>query len=292
MSARRRGLGARDLDALLGTGDAGGGHDTDDSELRNLPLEHIEPGTWQPRQIWDDEALEELAASIRAQGVIQPVIVRATGRNRYELIAGERRWRASQRAGLETIPALVKQVSAEAAPAMALIENVQREDLSPLEEAQALARLIKEFSLTHQQVAAAIGRSRATVTNLLRLLELPAAVSQLLARGELQMGHARALLTLDPALARKLAREAVARGWSVRQLEAAARKGARGEPRRKNGRAAAPDADIAALERELSETLATEVRVRHGRGGRGQLVIRYHDPDQLEGILERLRAGS
>lgn len=286
MAAKRRGLGSRDLDALLGGGDPDHENDSD-SELKSLPVGEIQAGKYQPRRHWNEQALEELAASIRAQGLIQPVVVREIGKRRYELIAGERRWRAAQMAGLDTIPALVKQVSASAAPAMALIENIQREDLSPLEEAQALARLIQDFDLTHQQVAEAVGRSRAAVSNLLRLLELPAAVAKLLDDGELQMGHARALLTLEPALARKLAREAVARGWSVRQLEQAARKPSSGKSRKQSGRSR--DADIVALERELSEALATEVVVQHGRGGSGKLVIRYHDADQLEGVLERLR---
>ncbi len=286
MAAKRRGLGSRDLDALLG--DSGtSGEDDSDSELKNLPLEQIQPGKYQPRRHWDEDALDELAASIRAQGLIQPVVVREIGKKRYELIAGERRWRASQRAGLEAIPALVKQVSASAAPAMALIENIQREDLSPLEEAQAFARLIKDFDLTHQQVAEAVGRSRASVSNLLRLLELPAAISKLLDEGQLQMGHARALLTLEPALARKLAREAVAKGWSVRQLEQAARKPAGSKTKHKS--TSSRDADIVALERELSESLATEVSVQHNRSGSGKLIIRYHDADQLEGVLEKLR---
>ena len=287
MAAKRRGLGSRDLDALLGTGDGESSEGDINGELRNLAVEHIQAGKYQPRRHWDETALDELAASIRAQGLIQPVVVREIGKNRYELIAGERRWRAAQRAGLAQLPALVKQVSESAAPAMALIENIQRQDLSPLEEAQALARLLKDFKLTHQQVADAVGRSRAAVSNLLRLLELPAAVSKLLDDGQLQMGHARALLTLEPEMARRLAREAVAKGWSVRQLEQAARK-PQGTTKRKSK--TGKDADIAALERELSETLATEVSLQHGRGGRGKLVIRYHSADQLEGVLERLRA--
>ena len=287
MAAKRRGLGSRDLDALLGTGDGESSEGDINGELRNLAVEHIQAGKYQPRRHWDETALDELAASIRAQGLIQPVVVREIGKNRYELIAGERRWRAAQRAGLAQLPAVVKQVSESAAPAMALIENIQRQDLSPLEEAQALARLLKDFKLTHQQVADAVGRSRAAVSNLLRLLELPAAVSKLLDDGQLQMGHARALLTLEPEMARRLAREAVAKGWSVRQLEQAARK-PQGTTKRKSK--TGKDADIAALERELSETLATEVSLQHGRGGRGKLVIRYHSADQLEGVLERLRA--
>jgi ParB family chromosome partitioning protein len=288
MAAKRRGLGARDLDVLLGAGDSGSAGETD-GELRSLPVQKIQAGKYQPRRHWDEVALEELAASIRVQGLIQPVVVRAIGKDRYELIAGERRWRAAQRAGLDEIPALVKQVSEQDAPAMALIENIQRQDLSPLEEAQALARLVKDFKLTHQQVADAVGRSRVAVSNLLRLLELPPAISKLLDDGQLQMGHARALLTLEPGLALRLAREAAAKGWSVRQLEDAARAAQRTGGAGKRGGGRRRDPDIAALERELSERLATQVNIAHGRGGRGKLVIHYHSADQLEGVLERLR---
>lgn len=288
MAAKRRGLGARDLDALLGDGDvaASTGHD-DEGELRNLPLGEIQPGKYQPRRHWDEAALDELAASIRAQGLIQPVVVRALGKNRYELIAGERRWRAAQRAKLATVPALVKTISEQAVPAMALIENIQREDLSALEEAQALGRLIADFKLTHQQVADAVGRSRVAVSNLLRLLELPPAIGQLLDEKKLQMGHARALLTLEPGLALRLAHQAADNEWSVRQLEAAVRSAQR--PATKPKAAAKADADVAKLERDLSELLATRVAIEPGRGRSGKLVIHYHDADQLEGVLERLR---
>ncbi|HET8898448.1 MAG TPA: ParB/RepB/Spo0J family partition protein, partial [Rhodanobacteraceae bacterium] len=288
-------LGARDLDALLGGGDSGptraDGDVDGEGELRQLPVQQIQPGKYQPRRRFDDEALEELAASIRAQGLIQPVIVRPLGQDRYELIAGERRWRAAQRAKLDVIPALVKEVSEQAAPAMALIENIQRQDLSSLEEAQALKRLIEDFQLTHQQVADAIGRSRVAVSNLLRLLDLPAAIGKLLDEGRLQMGHARALLTLEEGLALRMAREAATNEWSVRQLEAAVRSAqkpaATGKPH--GGKR---DADIAALERDLSERLATQVGIEAGRGGRGKLVIHYHSADQLEGVLERLRGAA
>ena len=236
----------------------------------------------------DPERLEELAASIRAQGLIQPIIVRPVGGN-YEIIAGERRWRAAQLAGLLEVPALVREVNDQAVVAMALIENIQREELTPLEEANALQRLIGEFSYTHQQTADAIGRSRAAVSNLLRLLDLPAAIKQLLEQHQLEMGHARALLTLEPALALALARKAAEHGWSVRELEEAARR-AHTAPKGKAKKAAGRrDPNIETLERELAEKLAAKVSIQHGRGGRGRLVITYHSLDELDGILERIR---
>ena len=195
-AAKKRGLG-RGLDALLGgDGDAASSVVAQDGELRMLPIQQIQPGKYQPRRHWNDEALDELAASIRAQGLIQPVVVRALGKNSYELIAGERRWRAAQRAQLSELPTLVKTVPEEAVPAMALIENIQREDLTPLEEADALKRLIDDFDLTHQQAADAVGRSRAAVSNLLRLTDLPASIKKLLDEGKLEMGRP---LPADPA---------------------------------------------------------------------------------------------
>jgi len=235
----------------------------------------------------DQDHLQELAASIKAQGVIQPIVVRAIAAQRFEIIAGERRWRAAQLAGLAEIPAVVREVNDQSAVKMALVENIQREELAPLEEAQALQRLIVEFKLTHQQAADEIGRSRAAVSNLLRLLDLPEPIKQLLAEHRLDMGHARALLTLDAKLALGLARQAAEHGWTVRQLEAAARR-VQITPKAK----AAPakrDADIIALERELAEKLAARVSVLHGQDGRGKLVISYHSLDELEGILERIR---
>lgn len=295
MAAKKRGLGlGRGLDALLGGGDAGaaapGGEP--EGELRTLDVTVIQPGKYQPRHTIDPEHLEELAASIRAQGLIQPVVVRAIAPDRYELIAGERRWRAAQKAGLTEIPALVKTVPDQAVVAMALIENIQREDLSPLEEALALARLIDEFGLTHQQAADAVGRSRAAVSNLLRLLELPEPIKRLLDERKLDMGHARALATLPEKQAVALAQQAVDNAWSVRELEEAVRRldvvaalaaGKAAKP------AAARDPNIAALERELAEKLATRVRLAHARNGRGKVVIHYHSLDELDGILERIR---
>ena len=286
-AAKKRGLG-RGLDALLG-GDGEGTPSVlaQEGELRTLPIQQIQPGKYQPRRHWNDEALDELAASIKAQGLIQPVVVREIGKHRYELIAGERRWRAAQRAQLGEIPALIKQVAEQAVPAMALIENIQRQDLTPLEEADALKRLIEDFELTHQQAADAVGRSRAAVSNLLRLTELPEAIKKLLDDGKLEMGHARCLLTLDESIAVPLARQAVTLGWSVRELEEAARR-AQTAPKGK-ARTPARDPNISALERELGERFATRVELAQGKGGRGKLVIHYHSNDELDGILGKLR---
>ncbi|WP_172969633.1 ParB/RepB/Spo0J family partition protein [Rhodanobacter sp. T12-5] len=287
-AAKKRGLG-RGLDALLGgDGDAAPSVLTQEGELRMLPIQQIQPGKYQPRRHWNDEALDELAASIKAQGLIQPVVVRELGRNSYELIAGERRWRAAQRAQLAEIPALIKKVSEEAVPAMALIENIQRQDLTPLEEADALKRLIDDFDLTHQQAADAVGRSRASVSNMLRLTEMPESIKRLLDDGKLEMGHARCLLTLDESIAVPLARQASTLGWSVRELEEAARR-AQTAPKGKAKSAAPHDPNIAALERELAERFATRVELAQSRGGRGKLVIHYHSNDELEGILGKIR---
>jgi ParB family chromosome partitioning protein len=287
-AAKKRGLG-RGLDALLG-GDAEGAPSTltQEGELRSLPIQQIQAGKYQPRRHWNDEALDELAASIKAQGLIQPVVVRELGKNRYELIAGERRWRAAQRAQLGEIPALVKKVAEAAVPAMALIENIQRQDLTPLEEADALKRLIDDFDLTHQQAADAVGRSRASVSNMLRLTELPESIKKLLDDGRLEMGHARCLLTLDEAIAVPLARQAVTLGWTVRELEEAARR-AQTAPKGKAKSTPSRDPNIADLERELAERLATRVELAQGKAGRGKLVIHYHSADELEGILTKIR---
>lgn len=295
-AAKKRGLG-RGLDALLGGGagpDAAPSIVEQEGELRSLPIHQIQAGKYQPRRHWNDEALDELAASIKAQGLIQPVVVRAIGKNSYELIAGERRWRAAQRASMSEIPALVKDVPEQSVLAMALIENIQRQELTPLEEAQALQRLIDEFALTHAEAAEAVGRSRASVSNLLRLLELPVAIRVLLESRRLEMGHARALLTLAPELATKLAHEAADQGWSVREVEHRAQQFAAGKVPGALRKAAAParvpqQADIASLETELSESLGTKVAINHGRGGKGKLVIHYTDLDTLDGVLEKLR---
>jgi len=287
MSTKRRGLG-RGLDVLLGgRGDAGG--EPEGERMRTLPLEQLQPGKYQPRSHMDTERLQELADSIKAQGLIQPIVVRPIGKDRFEIIAGERRWRAAQLASLREVPVVVRDSDDHAALAMALIENIQREDLNPLEEATALQRLIDEFALTHQQAADAVGRSRAAVSNLLRLLELPDAVRKLVERGAIEMGHARALLTLPAAQAEALARLAADEQWSVRETERrvkALQKGPATAPPTNSKR---QDADVAALQTELSEALGTAVEFQHGRGGRGKLVISYHSLDVLDGILARLR---
>ena len=287
-AAKRRGLGSRDLDVLLGGGDVAAEGIAAGEDLRTLPVTRIVPGKFQPRRVFDADKLAELAASIKAQGVIQPILVRPLGAERYEIIAGERRWRASQQAGLTEVPVVVREVADAAVAAMTLIENIQREDLSALEEAHALRRLIDEFKHTHQQVADAVGRSRAAVSNLLRLLDLPEEIKRLLKEGRIENGHAKALLTLDSALAVGLARRAAEHGWSVRELEAAARK-AQAAPHGKAKNKPVRDADIAALERELSEKLAARVAIAHGKNGRGKLVIGYHSLDELEGILAAIR---
>jgi ParB family chromosome partitioning protein len=287
MAPKKRGLG-RGLDALLGGDDSGPSVIEQEGEFRSIPIQQIRPGKYQPRRHWNDEALDELAASIKAQGLIQPVVVRSIGKNSYELIAGERRWRAAQRASMSEIPALVKDVPEQSVLAMALIENIQRQELTPLEESQALKRLIDEFDLTHQQAADAVGRSRAAVSNLLRLMELPESIKQLLDESKLEMGHARCLLTLPASIAEPLALEASRHGWTVRELEEAARR-AQLAPKGKAKSAPVQDANIANLERELAERFATRVEVAHGRGGKGKLVIHYHSLDELDGILSKVR---
>lgn len=288
MAAKKRGLG-RGLDALIGVDTEA---EANESELRSIAVTRIQPGRYQPRQHMDSTRLQELADSIRAQGMLQPIVVReiTTGKGgTFEIIAGERRWRAAQLAGFADVPVLVKNVPDQAVVAMALIENIQREELMPLEEAQALKRLIDEFGLTHQQAAEAVGRSRAAVSNLLRLVELPPQIKTLLEQGKLDMGHARALLTLPAAQAISFARAAVEWGWSVRELEANVRRGQKTPNALAKVTAPKSDANIVALERNLSEKLAARVSVQHARNGRGKLVIYYHNSDELEGILERIR---
>ncbi|WP_434026646.1 ParB/RepB/Spo0J family partition protein [[Pseudomonas] boreopolis] len=295
--AKKRGLG-RGLDALLGPKGAAAAAPVTTVEelqpgdsLRNLPVGQLQPGKYQPRREMDEAKLAELAESIKVQGVIQPIVARELAPGSFEIVAGERRWRASQLAGLGEVPVVVRELDDRTVIAMALIENIQREDLNPLEEAQALQRLIEEFSLTHAEAAEAVGRSRASVSNLLRLLELPIGVRVLLESRRLEMGHARALLTLAPELASKLAQEAADEGWSVREVERRAQAFAAGKVPSTRP-APAPktrQADIASLETELSETLGTKVAINHGRGGKGKLVIHYTDLDILDGVLEKLR---
>ena len=302
MSAvKKRGLG-RGLEALLGPKAAAEAPALVEAQpgdtLRTLPVDSLQAGKYQPRKHWDQDKLAELAESIKAQGVIQPIVVRELhgerGGKTYEIIAGERRWRATQLAGLAEIPVVIREVDDRTVVAMALIENIQREDLNPLEEANALQRLIDEFDLTHAQAAEAVGRSRAAVSNLLRLLELPPEIRTLVETRAIEMGHARALLALTPQAAVALARQAAENGWSVREVEHRVQQYTAGQvPTSSTAKAKAikakPQADIASLERELAESLNTKVNVMHGRGGKGRLVIHYTDLDSLEGVLERLR---
>ncbi len=288
MAGKKPGLG-KPLSALLGSrAVAGAEAEAEAGEaLRRVPVERIRRGRFQPRQEFDPEALNELADSIRAQGVVQPVVVRPVEGEGFELIAGERRWRAAQLAGLHEIPAVVREVDDRAAMAMALIENIQRENLNPMDEAAALQRLVDEFGLTHQEAAEAVGRSRAAVSNLLRLLGLADEVKALVARRELEMGHARALLALAGEAQVQAARKVVARGLSVRETEALVRRLQAGG--RKPAAAPGRDPDVRRLEERLSEKLGARVALQHGKGGRGRLVIHYTSLDELDGILARIK---
>jgi ParB family chromosome partitioning protein len=274
----------RGLDALLGVDYVPA---SEKDELKQLPLDVLERGKYQPRTHMDKGALEELAASIKAQGVVQPIVVRRMPTGSYEIIAGERRWRAAQIAGLDTIPAVVRHVPDEAVIAIALIENIQREDLNPVEEAGALQRLIDEFGMTHQRVAEAVGRSRAAVTNLLRLLSLSEELRKMLEDGRMDMGHARALLALEGPTQTKAAHEVIERRLSVRETEELVRRLLERPAGRKRRRAADPD--IRELQQRLGEKLGAKVRIQHGRGGKGQFTVYYHSLDELDGILQRIR---
>jgi ParB family chromosome partitioning protein len=295
MATRKKAPLGKNLNALLGKSRSGhaaskdaAGETSTDGMLRNLPIEQIRPGEYQPRTGMDPDRLEELADSIRAQGVVQPVVVRSLGAGKgYELIAGERRWRAAQKAGLGEIPAVIRDVPDEVTLAMALIENIQRENLNPIEEATALGRLIEEFELTHEQAAANVGRSRASVSNLLRLLDLEPKVRELVDAKKLDMGHARALLALGGSLQVDTARQVVTLGLSVRETEALVNRVKGGAPAKKPK--PKPDPDIQRLEQELTETLCAPVAVRHSASGKGQVTIKYTSLDELDGLLERFR---
>jgi ParB family chromosome partitioning protein len=292
--AKKKALG-RNLNALLGKtrsvaekvdpqGEA--------SALRDLPLDSIQPGRYQPRSAMDPDKLEELAESIRAQGLVQPIVVRPLAKpGTYELIAGERRWRATRMVGKTTIPAIVRDVPDESTLALALIENIQRENLNPLEEAVALKRLIEEFDLTHGQAAESVGRSRVSVSNLLRLLELAPEVRELVDQRKIDMGHARALLGLDRADQLRAASQVVNLELSVRQTEVLVRRLREGVPDKKKI-ATRKSPDVERLEQELTETLCAPVSLRHQASGKGQMTIRYTTLDELDGILERLRRRS
>ncbi|HEV3017642.1 MAG TPA: ParB/RepB/Spo0J family partition protein [Burkholderiaceae bacterium] len=284
MIRRPKGLG-RGLDALLG--ETGAAVEAPPGSPHVLPLAQLRPGRYQPRTKMDPEALSELADSIRAQGVIQPILVRPLGEETYEIIAGERRFRAAQLAGLDEVPVLVKLVADEAALAIALIENIQREDLNALEQAHGVQRLIREFGFTHEQAAQAIGRSRSATTNLLRLLNLASPVQQLLMDGAVEMGHARALLPLQAAEQIQLGQHIAARGLSVREAEALVERALR--PARPPAARPAADRDVARLQEELSDALGTTVAIRVAAKGKGQIRIEFASLDQLQGLIDRLR---
>jgi ParB family chromosome partitioning protein len=308
VAVKKRGLG-RGLDALLGGSKARKESRTEavsstdsetveaferkrlDGELHHVPIEFIQPGVYQPRIDMHPEALEELSKSIQAQGVVQPIVIRPIGETtdsgdqKYEIIAGERRWRATQMAGMADIPAVIRNVSDQAAIAMALIENIQREELNPIEEAGALRRLIDEFNMTHQQAADAVGRSRAAVSNLLRLLELEPASRRLLENGDLEMGHARALLALKGEEQSYTARHVVSKGMSVRETERLIKKVL--NPKEKTEKKSDPN--IVNLQQSLTDKLGARVVFQHGNKGRGKMVIHYNTVDELEGILAHIK---
>ena len=297
MSAKKRGLG-RGLDALLGAAAArpatpvGSADNTaavegEDSILKELPIDLIQRGKYQPRRDIDPESLQELADSIKVQGVMQPIVVRPISDTKFEIIAGERRWRATQLAGLDMIPAMVRDVPDSAAIAMSLIENIQREDLNPIEEAAALLRLQQEFELTQQEVANAIGKSRSTVANLLRLMTLQEDVRRMVEHGDLEMGHARALLGLAGAQQSQAARSVVGKGLSARQTEALVRSLL--EREEKPAPQQTLDPNVRRLQDDLSQRLGTRVEIKHGSSGGGKLVLAYSSLDQLDGILSHIK---
>jgi len=305
MKVKKRGLG-RGLDALLGGSNASvvsnedaeqadAGDNVENlhrpptgSDLRNLPIDLLQPGKYQPRTDMHQDSLEELAKSIRSQGVLQPIVVRKISGENYEIVAGERRWRAAQLAELHEVPAIIKVIPDEAALAIGLIENIQRENLNPVEEATALQRLISDFEMTHQEAADAIGRSRAAVSNLLRLLSLTGEVREFLERGDLEMGHARALLSLDEGAQVKIARDIVAKGLSVREAEKLVKR-LRSEVEVKETKPKEIDPNTLRLQEGISEKLGAKVLFQHGSTGKGKLVIHYNNLDELDGILAHIK---
>ena len=282
MVVKKKGLG-RGLNALLPKKESVGKTETG---LREIPIEFIQPGKYQPRTYFAEHSIAELSESIKAQGVIQPIVLRPLSEDRYEIIAGERRWRASQLSGLEKVPAVIRTIDDEAALSMSLIENIQREDLNPLEEAKALQRLIDEFQFTHQEVANAVGKSRSAVTNSLRLIQLATPVAEMLATGDLEMGHARALLTLVADQQVQIAKKVVSKGLNVRQTEDLVRAVGKSTP--KTGITAKQDPDTKRLEQNLALALGQPVQIKHSKKGTGKLVINYGSLDELEGVLAKM----
>lgn len=294
MATKRQSLG-KGLDALLGLAEditadqelAIDGKKISDGTLKQIPVEFLQRGEYQPRREFNADSLQELADSIASQGLIQPIVVREIAQNKYEIIAGERRWRAVQLAGLDTIPAMVREISDQATIAMALIENIQREDLNAIEESQALIRLQDEFNLTQQQVAQAVGKSRSAVTNLMRLATLQPLVQQQLERGDIELGHAKCLLALEGETQILAARTVASEGLTVRQTEVLVKKLQSPDTGKKS--IATPNQDIVNLQTELSEKLGAAVKIQHGSRGSGKLTISYNSVDELDGILSHLK---
>jgi ParB family transcriptional regulator, chromosome partitioning protein len=286
---KKRGLGEKGLGALLKGSNVDFKKDSiTDGELKQIPVEFLKPGKYQPRRDMDQDALEELAESIRQQGIMQPIVVRSTKKDRYEIIAGERRWRAAQLASMDKVPVIIRDVADDAAVAMALIENIQRENLNAMEEATALQRLQEEFELTQGEVAEAVGKSRSTITNLLRLINLTEEVKLMLEHGDLEMGHGRAMLSLDDERQRVVARQVEAKSLSVRQTEALVRRLLEEKPTAKVNKPK-PDADISRLETDLSEKIGADVSLQCSAKGKGKLVIKYNSLDELDGILMHIK---
>lgn len=294
MATKRQSLG-KGLDALLGLAEeinadqglAEGDHEVAGGNLKQIPVEFLQRGQYQPRREFNSDSLQELADSIASQGLIQPIVVRGIGQDKYEIIAGERRWRAAQLAGLDEIPAMVRDISDQATIAMALIENIQREDLNAIEESQALIRLQDEFNLTQQQVAEAVGKSRSAVTNLMRLAALQQLVQQQLERGDIELGHAKCLLALEGDVQIQAARAVASDGLTVRQTEVLVKK--LQSPNVTQNTKTAANQDIVNLQTELSEKLGAAVKIQHGSKGSGKLTISYNSVDELDGILSHLK---
>jgi ParB family chromosome partitioning protein len=283
MALKKRGLG-RELNALLG--DIAPTEKEKPQDLQTLPIEFLQRGKYQPRKDMKPEALQELADSIKAQGIIQPIVVRLIADERYEIIAGERRWRAAQLASLQEIPVVIKKIDDRAAIAIALIENIQREDLNALEEAEAIKRLVDEFEMTHQQAADAVGKSRAMVSNLMRLLDLPNEVKTLLAKGLIEMGHARALLTLDADRQIEIAKKIVKQQLTVRATEQLVKDAG---VENKTEQKPPPDTDTLRLQEQLTEKTGAKVIINHQKSGKGKLVFNYTSLEELEGIINRIQ---
>ena len=291
---QKRGLG-KGLEALLSPrGDAESVKSNTGESLRRLPVDRVVRGQYQPRMEMNSEGLEELASSIKSQGVVQPIVVRSLkGTDTYEIIAGERRWRATQLAGLHEIPAIIKDVTDQTAMCLALIENIQREDLNPMDEARALSRLLQEFKMTHDAAAEAVGKSRSSVSNLLRLLDLHIDVQKLLETGKIEMGHGRAILGLDISIQTEVARKVIKQGLSVRTTEQLVKslKGSKTQPKGSKNRSASTkmDPNLRSLQEDLSERLGAAVAIKHSKSGKGKLEIGYNSLEELDGILTKIK---